>query len=76
MQNTLTITKPKIEQATKEKLEKELSFEGQVTIHIDFNAKIESSLLRLWKTTFLFSKNSAHKSKLYQFKLIMRYLII
>ena len=66
MRNTLTTTKPKIDQATKKKLKKELSLEGQVTIHIDFNAKIEGSLLRIWKTTFLFSKNSSHKSKLLQ----------
>jgi len=64
MQNTLTTTKPKIDQATKKKLEKEFKLEGQVTIHIDFTAKIEGSLLRIWKTTFLFSKNSTHKSKL------------
>ena len=68
MQNTLTTTKPKIDQATKKKLEKDFNLEGQVTIHIDCSAKIESSLLRIWKTTFLFSKNSSHKSKLYQFK--------
>ena len=66
MQNTLTTTKPKIDQATKKKLEKEFNLEGQVTIHINFTAKTEGSLLRIWKTTFLFSKNSAHKSKLLQ----------
>ena len=66
MQNTLTTTKPKIDQATKKKLEKDFNLEGQVTIHIDFSAKFESSLLRIWKTTFLFSKNSSHKSKLLQ----------
>ena len=64
MENISTINKPIADRTTKEKVEKELSLEGQVTIHINFSAKIENSLLRLWKTTYLFSKNSSHKSKL------------
>ena len=64
MQDSLTIVKPQIDQVAKEKLEEELDLEGQVTIHMDFKSKIEGSLLRVWKTTFLFSKNSSHKSKL------------
>ena len=64
MNHSPTIEKPAIDLEVKEKIKEDMALEGQVTIHIDFTAKIEGSLLRIWKTTFLFSKNSAHKSKL------------
>lgn len=66
MNHSPTIEKPAIDLEVKEKIKEDMALEGQVTIHIDFTAKIEGSLLRIWKTTFLFSKNSAHKSKLLQ----------
>ena len=66
MSHSPTIEKPKIDFEVKEKIKEDMALEGQVTIHIDFTAKIEGSLLRIWKSTFLFSKNSAHKSKLLQ----------
>ena len=64
MQNTLITQKPVIDESIKEKIKEDVTLEGQITIHFSFCPKIENSLLRVWKTTFLFSKNSSHKSKL------------
>jgi len=64
MQDTITKPNPRIDQNTKEEIKEDITTEGQVIIHIRFSSLIENSLLRLWKTTFLFSKDSSHKSKL------------
>lgn len=60
------ITKPnhKVDLNAKEKKNEIIAIEGQVTVHICYSSLIENSLLRLWKTTYLFSKDSFHKSKL------------
>jgi hypothetical protein len=71
--NSIKTIKPKIDKKTLEKLKKQLSPEGQVTIHISHRSRREVSLLRVWKTIFLFDNNSEHKSKLLHFYNISLY---
>jgi hypothetical protein len=64
MRDSITTLEPKVDKETLEKIKENMAIEGQVTINISYTARLENSLLRLWKTTYLCSKDSFHKSKL------------
>lgn len=60
--STPTQTSPGVETVVEEKtIELEAS---HVYVHCYFNNTVKDMLIRIWKTTFLVDKNSAHRSKL------------
>lgn len=67
MNGSITIIQPKVDKETLEKINNDMGLEGQVTIHISFTNHVPvNQLLRIWKTTYLFDKDSSNKSKLIQ----------
>jgi hypothetical protein len=66
--DTIEIAKPVIEiveKSAKKELLQNVNEEGQVIVHCSFTAPTnESQLLRIWRTTFLCSNQSAHRSRL------------
>ena len=60
--NPLTKESPSVETVVEEKIvELEAS---HVYVHCYFNNTVKDMLIRIWKTTFLVDKASAHRSKL------------
>lgn len=70
MSSTKTIEIPviqpkiKLNKRTKKKLLNKADEESQVIVHCVFKAHLEDCRIRIWKSTFLYSKNNTHKSKL------------
>lgn len=56
--------KIKIDKAVRKKLLKQVDEESQVVMHCSFTGDLSGNLLRVWKTTFLHSFGSSHRSKL------------
>jgi hypothetical protein len=56
--------KIKIDPATRLHLLTDREEEAQVIVHCTFVAPNETSLIRIWQTTFLFAHNSPHRSRL------------
>lgn len=60
----LVAPKIKIDTETRLHLLTDREEEAQVIVHCHFFAPNESSLIRIWKTTYLFAHRSSHKSLL------------
>lgn len=63
----LPLVKPKIKigKETRKRLLGNIEDKGQVIVHCTFRADSqEDELIRIWRTTFLCSQQSSHKSKL------------
>lgn len=56
--------KVKIDTVTKQKLAEKTSEESQVIIHCSYSGSRFWSCIRIWKSTFLITKNARHRSKL------------
>jgi hypothetical protein len=54
----------KIDEATRQKLLNAVKEESLVIIHCSYTGSFWYDRIRIWKSTFLVDKNSAHKSKL------------
>lgn len=54
----------KIDEALRNKFLNQVDEESQVIMHCSFTDTGYGHLLRVWKTTYLYSKDSSHKSKL------------
>lgn len=67
--------KPKIKPLlkTKKKTKEAVQEESQVIVHCRLTGSSASSYIRIWKSTFLFAKDSAHVSKLLHFENISLY---
>ena len=59
-----TITEIKIDDETKRKLLEQVKEEAQVIVHCSFTGQKGNNAIRIWNSTFLYSKDSSHKSKL------------
>lgn len=55
---------PDVDLKTRFEMLTEYEEEAQVVVHFSFKAIAENQLIRIWKSTFLFPHNAAHKSKL------------
>ncbi|MDO5656688.1 MAG: hypothetical protein Q4G27_11185 [Flavobacteriaceae bacterium] len=55
------------------KLLSEVSEESQVVVHCSITAQFPQDAIRIWKTTYLFAHESAHRSKLIFFENITLY---
>lgn len=53
----------KIDKATRKKLLKQFKEESQVIIHCSCTGTMHGDKIRIWKSTFLYVKDSKHKSK-------------
>ncbi|MEI8110213.1 MAG: hypothetical protein WCH59_04410 [Chitinophagia bacterium] len=58
----------KIEKATHHKLLNQVKEEAQVIIHCSYTGTMWGDKIRIWKSTFLYAKNSIHRSKLVDVK--------
>lgn len=67
MPNTIVrekIRKKIVQTEMREELARAIKPHGQVTVHIIFPAQMDGYYLRIWKSTFLYSRSSDHKSSL------------
>lgn len=71
----IPISKPKVKSTheTKKKLKQVVQDESQVIVHCTIKGDSQGLYIRIWKSTFLFAKNSAHVSKLLHFENISLY---
>lgn len=60
------ITNPGVEtdKITHQKLLDDISEESQVVVHCSYTSRYLGDMIRIWKSTFLFPKESGRKSKL------------
>ncbi|MBL0049718.1 MAG: hypothetical protein IPP32_16670 [Bacteroidetes bacterium] len=67
--------KPKVKSLTetKKKPKHLIQTESQVIVHFTISTAYQSTSIRIWKSTFLFPKNSTHISKLLHFEKISLY---
>ena len=65
----------KIDKATRKKLLHQFKEEAQVIVHCSYTGTLFDDKIRIWKSTFLYAKNSRHKSKLVHFENIPMYPI-
>ena len=54
----------KIDNATRHKLLNQVKEEAQVIVHCSYTGTMWDDRIRIWKSTFLYAKNSNHRSKL------------
>jgi hypothetical protein len=54
----------KIEKATHHKFLNQVKEEAQVIIHCSYTGTMWGDKIRIWKSTFLYDKDSSHRSKL------------
>lgn len=68
----IPVAKPKvnIDEDVKNQIQKKVDDESQVIIHCTYKG---SGAIRIWKSTFLFAKDSSHQSKLVQAENITLY---
>ncbi len=63
--NLRTVTPiAEIDEAIKQQLQQGVEEESQVTVHCKYAASAEGDMIRIWKSTFLYAKDSTHKSSL------------
>ena len=65
--------KVKIEKATRHKLLNKVKEEAQVIVHCSYKGTMLGDRIRIWKSTFLYVKNSNHRSKLVHVENITMY---
>ena len=56
--------KTKVDVAIKCDVQQIVDEEKQVTVHCKYSAANEGDMIRIWKSTFLYAKDSSHKSSL------------
>ena len=56
--------RPKIDEALKSEIKSNTDNEQQVIIHCKYAASAEGDMIRIWKSTFLYARDSSHKSSL------------
>ena len=54
----------KIDKATRHKLLNQVEEDAQVIVHCSYTGTMGYVKIRIWKSTFLYAKNSSHRSKL------------
>jgi len=54
----------KIDKATRHKLLNQVKEEAHVIVHCSYTGIMGDDKIRIWKSTFLYAKNSTHRSKL------------
>lgn len=62
-----------IEEATRIKLLNQVQEESQVIIHCSYTSSSWCDRIRIWKSTFLYAKNSSHRSELVHIENISMY---
>lgn len=55
---------PKIDEELKYNVQHFVDDEQQVIVHCKYAASTEGDMIRIWKSTFLYARDSTHKSKL------------
>ena len=56
--------KPIIDDAIKYDIQQSADVEQQVIVHCKYEASAEGDMIRIWKSTFLYARDSKHKSGL------------
>ena len=56
--------KTNIEEAIKQDIQEIVDEESQVIVHCTYAATAEGDMIRIWKSTFLYARDSTHKSTL------------
>ena len=56
--------KPIIDEAIKYDIQQSADVEQQVIVHCKYEASAEGDMIRIWKSTFLYARDSKHKSGL------------
>ena len=56
--------KPIIDEAIKYDIKHSADAEQQVIVHCKYAASVEGDMIRIWKSTFLYARDSSHKSGL------------
>lgn len=56
--------KTKIDEAIKYDVQHIVDVEQQVIVHCKYTASSEGDMIRIWKSTFLYARDSSHKSSL------------
>lgn len=64
IQSPAIFTKTTISEKLKSEVEQKVDVESQVIIHCKYRAGTEDNLIRIWKSTFLYARDSTHKSSL------------
>lgn len=58
----------KIDKTTKKQKHDSIDEESQVILHCSYTGSLRFDRIRIWKSTFLFAKDSNHQSKLLHFE--------
>ena len=53
-----------IDEAIKQQLQQDVENESQVIVHCKYDASAERDMIRIWKSTFLYARDSSHRSDL------------
>ncbi|MBK8451694.1 MAG: hypothetical protein IPL42_17445 [Saprospiraceae bacterium] len=54
----------KIDNEARDKLLNQMQEEAQVIVHCSFTGRMQNDKIRVWKSTYLYTKDSSHKSEL------------
>jgi hypothetical protein len=65
--------KVKISKQTKKKLKPSVQEESQLIVHCSVTGSMQGYAIRIWKSTFIYAKDSSHISKLLHFENITLY---
>ncbi len=63
----------KIDEVTKHQLLINIVEESQVILHCSYTGSVYADRIRIWKSTFLYARDSKHRSKLLHFENIALY---
>lgn len=62
-----------IDKETRHRLLNQVKEEAQVIVHCSYTGTMSDDKIRIWKSTFLYAKNSSHRSKLVHVENITMY---
>ncbi|MBK6699300.1 MAG: hypothetical protein IPG55_05255 [Saprospiraceae bacterium] len=65
----------KIDKLSRQKLLNQVQEESQVIVHCTYTGSMNSDRIRIWASTFLYAKDSSHKSELIHIENITMYPI-
>ena len=63
----------KIDKSSRQKLLNQVQEESQVIVHCTYTGSMNSDRIRIWASTFLYAKDSSHKSELIHVENIAMY---
>ena len=59
-----SIVAPQLDEELKQEVQQIVDAEQQVIVHCKYTATAEGDMIRIWKSTFLYARESSHKSSL------------